>query len=445
MKDMADTSPIFVIFGATGDLAQKKIFPALEALYAEGALSEDPRIVGVSRRAWNDADFEAFLREHRSVSSAEFLKRVSYAQIDIAAGTGYEALAASLHKLRGGAQKRQVVYYTSLAPELHGEAIRGLLGANLLYRAGEAKRDGLAQGPAPKLLIEKPFGTDLKTARALDRLIGGILDDDQVYRVDHYLGKDTVRALMDLHESTPELSRLFSTESVAEIRVRLLEEKGIDGRGASYDHVGAFRDVGQNHMLEMLAIVAADLSEGRASWQKARADVLERLAPPAKTCELSRRGQYAGYHAERGVRPGSETETAFEVITNLRGGKLSGVPLVLESGKKMPTSEALIEVTFKDVSGLPKRMLFRVQPEQEIVIENRDGSSDRFDVPRARDAYGNVILDALRGSERAFVGGEEIEALWAYADHIVACWGKVPLEIYGQTGADGEVKPFLIE
>lgn len=442
----SDTPVIFVLFGATGDLAVKKIFPALAALSAEGRLGPAHQIVAVSRREWTDADFHAFLAEKEASGgaklSADFLSCVSYARADVEEGTGFEGLATTVGKLRQAMPEAQVLYYMSLAPAHQTAAIKALRDAKLLTKASKSANDA-------KLLIEKPFGTDLKSAKALDKLLGSFLSDDQVLRVDHYLGKDTLRAIMDLRENTPGFLEVISADTVASIRARIFEGKGIDGRGASYDGVGAFRDVGQNHLLEMLAVLVAELPKKAAragftgsakfNWAKARAKALEHLAPPAKTCDLSRRGQYEGYHHEKGVPAGSQIETAFEVITSMSSGSLKGVPIMLEAGKKMSRAEALIEVAFKEVSGLPVRMTFRIQPNQDILIENRDGSVDAFDIPKTRDAYGNVILAAIAGDARGFVGGEEIEALWSYADRVVACWSKVPLEIYSPA------KPFLIK
>ncbi|HVU06240.1 MAG TPA: hypothetical protein VHE10_00350 [Candidatus Paceibacterota bacterium] len=412
---------VFVLFGATGDLAVKKIFPALQALCREGALGGDPRIIATGRRDWNDEGFASFLRQGGTFDDG-FVSKVSYVKIDVDAGTGYAELA---DKIAGNAEG--AIFYSSLAPNFHAPVAQGLHDVGLISRG------------RGKLLIEKPFGTDEKSAKSLDRVLEGFLDEGQIFRVDHYLGKDTLRAVMDLHESTPELARLISNESVESIRVALFEEKGIDGRGASYDGMGAFRDVGQNHILEALAVIAAEPSVRAASWQSARAKALKRLAPPAKTCELSRRGQYEGYGNEKGVDPGSETETAFEVVTCFRSGKLKGVPVTLVSGKRMPSSGSFAEISFKEISGIPRKMVFRIQPEQEIVIESCDGSRESFDIPRTRDAYGNVILAATRGTERAFAGSDEVRALWAYADRVVACWNKVPLERYGPG------KPFLVE
>ncbi|MEK7607370.1 MAG: hypothetical protein AAB484_00355 [Patescibacteria group bacterium] len=412
---------IFVLFGATGDLAVKKIFPALETLYTQGVFSSKSTVIAVSRRDWNDSQFLA----HAGSFKSDFAKLISYSRIDIEHGTGYENLYEKIEKLKKKNPNAEVLVYLSLAPRYQSRVIESLAKEKIMIRGGA------------KLLIEKPFGTDEKSAKALDILLLSSLDESQIYRIDHYLGKDTVMTLMNLHESTENFSLLLSRENISQIHIRLFETKGIEGRGASYDHVGAFRDVGQNHILEMLAVLAADVP--KKSWTEARTDVLKHLTPPAKTCELSHRGQYDGYKKEAGVKVDSETETAFKITTSLSYGKLAGVPLILEAGKKMPVSEVFMEIIFKAVYGLPKKMHFNVQPDQEIITLYRDGKRDVFKVPKVNDAYANVIKVALNGSSREFVGSSEIEALWRYADHIVACWNKVPLQIYG------EDKPFLIQ
>lgn len=419
---------LFVLFGATGDLAAKKILPSIEALMNAGEIGGGSRVVAVSRRDWTDRDYLDFLcKERGSVCDPKFGSRVSYAKVDIALGTGHKELKEKLDVIMSERPNTELLVYFSLAPDLYVTAFKDLVEAGIL-----------SVGSRGKLMIEKPFGTDQKSACALDKLLLSKLDESQILRVDHYLGKDTVRAMMDIHEGASHMSELISSDAVASIRVRLFETKGIDGRGASYDGVGAFRDVGQNHMLEILAALCADIDMAE-SWQEARAKLVERLVAPIKTCELSRRGQYEGYDQEKGVKGSSQTETAFHIETTLKSGKLKGVPLYLESGKKMPSSEAYAEIVFKEVSGLPKKMVFSIQPEQKISIENRDGSIEEFEVPKTFDAYGNIILAALNGREREFVGREEIEALWGYADHVVACWGKVPLEMYS------DQKPFLIQ
>ncbi len=410
---------LIVLCGATGDLARKKIFPALSQLYDEGALPHGSSIVGVSRREWDDGAFRQFLSEESTVSRG-FMQIVQYARVDFEAGVGYESLATMYRSLSRG---RDLVVYLPLAPQ-HTMAVVRALRRHRIIRRGRMK-----------LLLEKPFGTNASTADALNRLLGSCLDERQVYRIDHYLGKSTVQAMMRVHESSPSLRQIISRDTVRSVSVSLLESGGIDGRGASYDGVGAFRDVGQNHMLEVLASLLAEYPKkgGAEAWQKARALVLRDLLPPAQTCEFARRGQYEGYRGEKGVSPRSSTETAFEVVTGFSRGELSGIAVELRGGKRVGQSRSSVRIDFKEVSGLPREIEWVIQPDPHIAIRHRDGSEEFIALPSRRDAYGAILLDALRGERRHFVGRQEICAAWRYADRVVACWDQVPLEVYSDS------------
>jgi glucose-6-phosphate 1-dehydrogenase len=391
---MKTNDVIFVLFGATGDLAQKKILPALSALFADKSFSAQSKVVSVSRRDWDDAAFAGevgtYLGNSGVAADPAFRSALAYAKIDIDAGTGYDGLAQKISTLKKDLPQAQVVIYLSLAPQFHPKVILALFETGVLARGGA------------KILIEKPFGTDSKTAQELNDLLLSKLDEADIYRIDHYLGKQASQGIMDLPEKCREISS---------ITARIFEEKGIDGRGESYDGVGAFRDVGQNHMLEMVALVLASAQCSRGGdWQEARSQVLVRLVPPANTCLDFRRGQYDGYLAEKGVRAGSQTETAFKVVT-----MLGRTHIALESGKKMPSSEASVSVVYKD------------------------GTTEKFHFKAGADAYQTMIRAALAGSKREFVGKDEVLALWSYADRARDCWGQVPLEIYS------EKKPFLIQ
>jgi len=379
---------IFILFGATGDLATKKILPALENLHIDKGFSGRSRVIAVSRREWDTTAFARFYAESRKKTvDARFTKALQYVQVDIDAGTGYDTLAHIVSDYKKDMPQAQVLIYLSLAPQYHGKVSEAL------------SRQGVLKPGKVKVLIEKPFGTDEVSARALDALLTNLILEQDIYRVDHYLGKQAAQDIMN----TPEVHT-----GISSIYVRLYEEKGIDGRGASYDHVGAFRDVGQNHMLEMLALTLAQPLHG--DWQKAREHIIQRLVPPEKTCIDFLRGQYVGYGDEKGVKPGSQTETAFRVVT-----MLERVSITLESGKKMNSNEASIRITYKN------------------------GSEKIFDFRQGRDAYETVILEAIAGSKRTFVGFTEVLALWNYADHVQGCWEKVPLQIYSKE------KPFLVQ
>ncbi|MEN9622173.1 MAG: glucose-6-phosphate dehydrogenase [Candidatus Parcubacteria bacterium] len=379
---------IFILFGATGDLASKKIIPALETLWSEGGFSLQSRVIGVSRRDWKDADFADFFKDAtKGKTSPGFRDVLLYSKIDIESGTGYEVLSEKVLELKRTMPQAEVIIYLSLAPQYHAPVIENLFLTGISVRKGA------------KLLIEKPFGTDEATARSLNALITKKLDENDIYRVDHYLSKQASQDIMNGAEKT---------KKIKSIRARMFEKHGIEGRGASYDGVGAFRDVGQNHMLEMIALSLARETDG--NWHEARAHILRRLVPPENTCADFRRGQYEGYVNEKGVAPGSETETAFRVVT-----MLDRILITLESGKKMNSSEASVVITYKD------------------------GTEQIFDYRAGREAYVTMIESAIKGDKRQFVGFEEVTALWNYADHVQTCWCKVPLEIYSEN------KPFLVQ
>jgi glucose-6-phosphate 1-dehydrogenase len=406
----------FVLFGATGDLAVKKIFPALASLLTTEELHPDSKIIAVGRRNFDTAAFQTFLKESWNEVPDELLAHITYADVDFDVRCGYENLKAVLEEN----EERDLMIYLSLAPRWFAQVIEDLRDAGILVREDA------------KLILEKPFGTDEASARKLNELLSSFLAEPQVYRVDHYLGKSALQAIMETHERSAGLRTILSNETVAKVTVELLETKGVEGRGASYDSVGAFRDVGQNHMLEALAVLLAEYprSEEAHAWQKARADVLESLAPPEESVVV-RIGQYDGYEEERGVEAGSRTETAFEVGTHFTKGELKGVPIVLRAGKKMPQAFARIIVAFKEIAGFPTEMRVEVQPEARVVMRYPDGTENNFPLHSTREAYANVILDVLQGDDRHFVGEREILASWRYADALVALFPTLPLQKYG--------------
>jgi len=410
--------PLIVLFGATGDLSRKKIFPALSSLYDKGELPHNSRVIGISRRPWNTHEFHDFLKLKSNVSSS-FLHILEYAGVDFEIGIGYDDLSKQVSLL---AKNREVIVYLSLAPHHFTQVVKSLRKSKIL-RKGKVK-----------LLLEKPFGVDEKSACTLNRFLLSFLSHSQIYRIDHYLGKTSVQAMMRVHESSTSLRQIISNKTVESVTISLLEAKGIDGRGLSYDSVGAFRDVGQNHILEILASLLAEYPHrvSANSWHDARAAVLEALLPPSKTCELARRGQYEGYEHEKGVAHKSETETAFEVITGFSRGELLGIPVIFQAGKMMGETRSLVRIIFKESSGLPREIEFSIQPKPRVIIRMKDGAEEVLELS-SQEAYENILIDVLRGERRHFVGSREIQAAWRYSDRVVSCWNKVPLERYSQS------------
>ena len=408
---------VFVILGATGDLSTGKIIPALFELRKKmahfGARSPSEAhkrqdvpfsVVAVSRRPWSDDDFRDFLG--RDKYDNDFLQSVHYKTVFFDTCVGSSELKDFLREI--GGKKTKYIFYVSMAPTLYDTALR-CMKKNKLLSVGDSK-----------ILVEKPFGLDLKSSKKLNALALSFLEHKQIYRVDHYLGKEALRALTEVQEKSDTLSRIISNKTVASIRVKIFEDFGVKDRGASYDSVGAFRDVGQNHILQMLAAIAIkpprakyfrenslrsnipeNISLAPASWHSARAKVVEAL-------EISkikiRRGQYFGYTKEKNVAKDSKTETFFSLQTYFKSGKLAGVPVVLESGKKMSTREASITVEFKN--------------------------GETFDILVEGEAYEHILEAAVADKRELFVGSREIFAAWKFVDVVAKKFSKIPLEIY---------------
>ena len=408
------TKTVFVILGATGDLSTGKIFPALAKLHRKnsdsGARSrsfahkrqnQSFSVVAVSRRPWSDDDFRDFLG--REKYDTDFLENVHYKTVFFDSCLGSPELKKFL-KSFGDAK---FIFYVSMAPTLYETALR-CMKKNRLLDVGDSK-----------VLVEKPFGLDLESAKKLNALALSFLEHKQIYRVDHYLGKEALRALTEIQEMSDKLANLISNKTIASIRVKIFEDFGVKDRGASYDAVGAFRDVGQNHILQMLSAIAVKPPRAKhfrenslrsnipenvlpaTAWHTARAKVVESLE--TKKIKI-RRGQYGGYTQEKNVAKNSKTETFFSVETYFKEGKLKGVPVILESGKKMLSREASIDIGLKN--------------------------GEIFAIPVGGEAYEHVLEAAIADRRELFVGSKELFAAWKFVDTVAKRFPKIPLEIY---------------
>ncbi len=459
---------ILTIFGATGDLTKRKLIPALFRLYADGKLPEMMHIVGFARRPLSDEDFRAYVTEVLSGSEAKkvaaFSALFSYRVGDFTDKAAYENLAQLLGKQddvwRTCANK---LFHLAVAPE-HYEGI-----LNNLSQSGLTIPCGGEEGWT-RVIVEKPFGKDLATAEALDELLGKLFQEEQIYRIDHYLGKDTVQNILAFRFSNVFLQPAWNARSVQSIHIRLHEALDIEGRGAFYDGVGHLRDVGQNHMLQLLALFtmenpgAFDANSIRAS----RAKVLDSLEAMdvQDIARSTMRGQYEGYAEETGVGKNSPTETFFRIESRLNLPQWRGVPIILESGKALRDSKVEVVVEFRHHTPclcppgkhFTNILKYEVQPHEgitmsfwakkpgsEVVIEEKSFSFDygaAFGEGESFDAYAKLLLDAIDGNQTSFVSTEEITASWKFIDPIISAWqeGAVPLVVYPKGApADGIV------
>lgn len=449
---------ILTIFGATGDLTKRKLIPALFQLHTEGKLPRMMHVVGFARRPLSDDDFRGYIRGVLSSFDAsaveEFSHMFSYRAGDFTDATAYENLAQFLGKQdEQWATCANKLFHLAVSPEHYEGILNNLSSSGLTIPCGP--EEGWT-----RVIVEKPFGKDLETAEALDMLLGKLFKEEQIYRIDHYLGKDTVQNILAFRFSNVFLTPSWNARSIASIRVKLHESLDVEGRGAFYDGVGALRDVGQNHMLQLLALFtmenpgAFDADSIRAS----RARVLGSLEAMdvQDVVRSTMRGQYEGYTKENGVASESQTETFFRIESRLNLPEWRGVPIVLESGKALQDSLVEVVVEFRhhtpclcpEGQHFTNVLRYEVQPNEgismsfwvkkpgsDMVVEEKEFAFDygkAFGASEFLDAYAKLLLDAIEGNQTSFVSTEEITASWKFIDPIIRTWEErlVPLLVY---------------
>lgn len=454
---------ILVVFGATGDLMARKIVPSIFHLMGKGALPARFACVGVSRRDWTDDDLKGHVSgilaeryPHASSAAVEdFAALFSYAQGAFADEGAYLALAQKLRAVddEWGVCSNKL-FYLAVPPE-HYETIFRMLAASGLT----TPCDDLAGWT--RVLVEKPFGNDAQSSNALDELLASLFREEQIYRIDHYLAKEMLQGVLNFRFTNNLFETAWDRTAIESIDVVLHETLGVEKRGAFYDGVGALRDVGQNHLLQMLALVTMEqpVDSGAHAIREARATAVRELLEPLTAEEVSHqtyRAQYRGYLDIDGVSPASRTETFFRLRTELRGPRWAGVPVTFESGKRMGSVCKQIAVTFRHPHPCMctggrhyrNRVVFTLEPSDEIKIEfwaKKPGFENELEKREFRfflyekeekaqyvEEYARLLLDAFRGDQTLFVSTDEVRAMWAFIDPVVRAWGEdaVPLDAY---------------
>ena len=459
---------VFVLFGVTGDLVKTKILPSLFSLYLKKLLPEKLRIYGFSRRDLNDQSLRGYFREilvglgaGSAKEHEEFLKFFFYIQGDFVPQggipqprkgrlreknqNGYEKLAAALGKTDNGwkfcANK---LFYLAVAPNHYKTVLMGLKYSGLTAPCGAGEG-------TTRVVIEKPFGSDLKTAEELDALLGKLFKEKQIYRVDHYLGKETVRNIIAFRFSNSFLTPAWNNKYIEKMEFVLHEHEDIKTRGEFYDGVGALRDVGQNHLLQLLALFTMDNpgSFTAEAIRQKRAATLARLEifDAAGVEKNTLRGQYNGYQSQPGVGPASTTETYFKIKASMHSGPFAGVPLYIESGKGLAESRSEIKITFRHPmpclcppGGHFKNILrYNIKPDENIKVgflAKKPGHGYAlsevdfdFDYKTAGKEdfiadYEQLLLDIVKGDQTLFISTAEITAEWKFVEPIVKGWQK---------------------
>lgn len=422
----------------------KKIVPSLWYLFQKGRLPADFRVVGVSRREYSDADYQRFidglLAAHtgglpNKEEADRFVNIFSFQKVSFDADADYNALADALdeHCREQGCCNR--VLYMAVPPELFAKIFEHKGFARLV-------QEGETEETHTRVIVEKPFGTDEASAKELEKLISRHFTEEQVCRVDHYLAKDMLQNILHFRFKNNLFETIWNAENVASIHIRTWETLGVEHRGGFYDPLGTLRDVGQNHLFEMLALVTMEKPEdGNPDDVRAkRADAIKalRVFSEEEAARYTFRAQYAGYKDIKGVRPDSDTETYYRLTAFLDSPRWKGVPVTMEAGKRLHEWRTEVVVSLKETAN---KFVFRVRPKEEILVyfESKKpgilegGSEERvlsFSLHETEKQqqyvaeYGRMLLDAIAGDRTLFVGTEEITAAWRFIDPIIAAWQK---------------------
>jgi glucose-6-phosphate 1-dehydrogenase len=441
----------FVIFGASGDLSRRKLMPALYRLASMGYMPDKYAVVGTSRSPMTDDAFRELVKksidEHDQLES--LLPFIYYQPGDTTDPESFRALKARLDQLdKASGLNGNRLFYLAVAPDLVQRIVEHLHEVGLLRATKHSW---------VRVVFEKPFGHDLKSAQQLNAEIRGMLHENQIFRIDHYLGKETVQNILTFRFGNSIFEPVFNRTHVKHIRITVAESIGMEGRrGAYYDTAGALRDIVQNHALQLLCLTTMEppATFDAEAIRDEKVKVLRTL-PIMRANQVAThtfRGQYNGYRSEEGVNPNSTTETFVAIRTTIDNWRWSGIPIVIESGKHLPQRITDIEVEFNqpplclfrefaDCPPNPNSLVIRIQPNEGISLSfvckqpgtrfavqdvKMDFSYGTTFQQRSPEAYERLLLDALRGDPSLFTRSDEVEAAWRFVSAILDGWAKLP-------------------
>ncbi|MCY3915008.1 MAG: glucose-6-phosphate dehydrogenase [Chloroflexi bacterium] len=451
---MSDRPTVIAIFGVTGDLARRKLIPSLYSNFIKGRTPERLRIVGVGRREWTDATLidhaHQSLRNHAAAIYAErawdrFRPMLSYSKVNLPQPETYRTLKGDLDALDNGCSNR--LYYLSIAPEFYQDVICNL-GA-----LGMARENGGAANPSwRRIVIEKPFGYNMETAQSLNQVVHSVFKESQVYRIDHYLGKETAQNILFMRFANTIFEPVWNRSHISNVQVTVAETVDVGTRAGYYDRSGVMRDMVQNHLLQLLSLIAMEPPSAFDADALRNEKVKVLQAARAVRLENTVRGQYDGYRRADGVAPDSITPTFSALKLFIDNWRWKDIPFYLRSGKAMRQKTTQVNIQFKrppnsifeltETGDHSRNMLsICIQPDEGIHLTIEAKIPDRqiaksvdmelhydnaFKAEDLPDAYERLILDAINGDAALFIRGDEIESAWKIVDPIIEGWASDP-------------------
>ncbi len=463
-SSVATKSTIFIIFGGTGDLTKRKIIPALYNLFLDGWMPENFKIIGASLDNLNDENYKTKLKSSVDEFSRKgktkkeewkkFASHITFQEVDINNSSTFKPLSVIIERYKKEwEEKPSIIYYCAVAPQFFG-TIAENISQNKLDNDPETTR----------IIVEKPFGRDLESAKKLNNTLLRIFNENQIYRIDHYLGKEVVQNIMAFRFANEIIEPLWNRNHVEHVQISVTEQIGIGDRGKYFDHAGVLRDMIQNHLLQLICIIAMEppICFDADEVRNKKVDVLKAMhkSMSEEIDAMSVRGQYSsclikgkevlGYREEENVDPESNTETFAALKFYVDNWRWQGVPFYLRTGKRLIKTASMITIQFKEVphkifisekSGTPKqnRLVISIQPDMAIRFQLQSkipglemdldtvdilfdySENKKADSPKA---YETLLLDAINGDQTLFMRADQVEAAWKLIMPILDYWEK---------------------
>ncbi len=431
------------LFGGSGDLTYRKLLPALYNLESTGKLSDDFKIIAIGRRDYSCDQYleiaqrwiETYARKKfDSVVFNKFKKRVIYFKMDVSDVEEYYRL----QQFYDNQGINHHIYYYAVAPSLFIPITNGLKKYSATNQA--------------KVIIEKPFGEDLASATQLNTTLAQFFGQDEIYHIDHYLGKEMIQNIISLRANNIIFKEIWNNKCIESIQISASESEGVGTRAGYYDKSGALKDMVQNHLFQVLSIVVMDNPEGDFATEQLK--VFNRLCAVSDYSKEVVRGQYAGYLAETNISPQSQTETFVALKLFVENDRFSGVPIYIKTGKKLKHRETQLAIKFRQVgNSLPNSLIIKIQPDEGVnfkfnikkpgtITELQQVSMDfcqscvlenRINTP---EAYERLLYACMNDDRSLFSRWDQIVASWKFANEISAKFDQIPLEVYEQ-GSEG--------